>query len=280
MTTQRPKIDATLSRDYPYDFQPDANYRAGMPDLQNGPSALIKGARRRIQHVGIHNFRLPLAFEIDGDTRLLDTKVTGSVSLAADRKGINMSRILRSFYDWSQGPAGFAMIDRIIDCYQTELDALDARLALSVSVPLLRPSLRSGLSGYQYYDATFEVTERAGVRTRILHFDYVYASTCPCSLELAEHARDMRGQLATPHSQRSRARLSMVLVAAHPIFVEDAVRLFAEALENNPAVADFRVIASHQESLHSHDAVSILTQGQTFDAASIDPDVFANLIRC
>jgi GTP cyclohydrolase IB len=43
----------------------------------------------------------------------------------------------------------------------------------------------------------------------IVHLDYVYSSTCPCSLELSEHARRTRGQLATPHSQRSVARISV-----------------------------------------------------------------------
>ena len=39
--------------------------------------------------------------------------------------------------------------------------------------------------------------------------------------------------------------------AANPIFVEDAARLFAEALQADARVGDFRVVASHQESLHS-----------------------------
>ena len=33
-----------------------------LPDLQNGPESLIKGARAGIQHVGISNFRLPVRF--------------------------------------------------------------------------------------------------------------------------------------------------------------------------------------------------------------------------
>ena len=50
-----------------------------------------------------------------------------------------------------------------------------------------------------------------GQRLRIMHFDYVYSSTCPCSLELSEHARETRSRLATPHSQRSIARISAVM---------------------------------------------------------------------
>ncbi|MEM9852003.1 MAG: GTP cyclohydrolase I FolE2, partial [Pseudomonadota bacterium] len=36
---------------------------------------------------------------------------------------------------------------------------------------------------------------------------------------------------------------------------------------------------SHQESLHSHDAVSVLTEGDTFASASFDPRFFETLIH-
>ncbi|MCB1343634.1 MAG: GTP cyclohydrolase I FolE2, partial [Pseudooceanicola sp.] len=69
------------------------------------------------------------------------------------------------------------------------------------------------------------------------------------------------------------------LNAANPIFVEDAARLFCEQLQKDPRVGDFRVIASHQESLHSHDAVSVLFEGETFAATSMDPRLFSSLIH-
>jgi GTP cyclohydrolase I len=69
------------------------------------------------------------------------------------------------------------------------------------------------------------------------------------------------------------------LNAANPIFVEDAARLFAEQLQADARVSDFRVIASHQESLHSHDAVSVLTEGDTFAAESLDPRLFQSLFH-
>ena len=144
------------------------------------------------------------------------------------------------------------------------------------------------------------------------------SSTCPCSLELAEHAREIRGQIATPHSQRSVARVSVALEdgqdclwiedlvdlcigaiatetqvmvkredeqafaelnGSNPIFVEDAVRLLCEAMEGDARIGDFRVAASHQESLHSHDAVSVLTKGETFAQASLDPRFFETLFH-
>ena len=308
----------SLNAAYDHSFTVDDAYKATMPDLQNGPSSLIKGAQERIQHVGISNFRLPLHYKTrDGAPVLLETSVTGSVSLEANKKGINMSRIMRSFYKHADSHFSFDVIDAALQDYVEDLESLDARLQLGVSFPMQVKSLRSGLTGYQYYDISLEMIIKNGQRTKIVHLDYVYSSTCPCSLELSEHARRERGQLATPHSQRSVARISVALTgsdplwfediielcriavptetqvmvkredeqafaelnAANPIFVEDAARLFCEQLQTDARIGDFRVIASHQESLHSHDAISVLTQGATFDATSFDPKLFSTLIH-
>ncbi len=309
----------TLARDYPDGFAVDAAYRASLPDLQNGPSSLIRGAKQQIQHVGISNFRLPIRFHRkDGDVLTLETSITGTVSLEAEKKGINMSRIMRSFYKHTERTFSFEVMESALSDYLTDLDSFDARIQMRFSYPIKVKSLRSGLEGYQYYDIALELVEQNGVRQKIMHLDYVYSSTCPCSLELSEHARSQRGQLATPHSQRSVARISVVvdrdadclwfedlielcrravptetqvmvkredeqafaeLNAANPIFVEDAARLFCAELLADHHVGDFRVIASHQESLHSHDAVSVLTEGPTFESASLDPRLFATLFH-
>ncbi|WP_323785824.1 GTP cyclohydrolase FolE2 [Thalassovita sp.] len=305
-----------LRRDYPEEFRIDPSYKDSLPDLQNGPASLIRGAKRIIQHVGISNFRLPIRFHTrDNGDLSLETSVTGTVSLEAEKKGINMSRIMRSFYRHAEKTFSFEVIEAALEDYKTDLESFDARIQMRFSYPVKLSSLRSGLEGFQYYDIALELIETAGQSKKIIHLDYVYSSTCPCSLELSEHARQFRGQLATPHSQRSVARISVeaqqgeclwfedlidmvraavptetqVMVkredeqafaelnAANPIFVEDAARLFAQHLEDDPRVGDFRVVASHQESLHSHDAVSILTEGETFSAESIDPKLFNTL---
>ncbi|MEP6266673.1 MAG: GTP cyclohydrolase FolE2 [Paracoccaceae bacterium] len=307
------------SRDYPEGFVVDEEYKSSLPDLQNGPSSLIRGAKQHIQHVGISNFRLPIRFRTrDAGDMTLETSVTGSVSLEADKKGINMSRIIRSFYKHAEDTFSFSVIEAALDDYITDLQSFDARIQMRFRFPMKVDSLRSGLSGYQYYDIALEVVHQKGECKKNIHLDYVYSSTCPCSLELSEHARATRGQLATPHSQRSVARISaelendaqcmwfedlieicrkavptetQVMVkredeqafaelnAANPIFVEDAARLFYEQLNADVRVGDFRIIASHQESLHSHDAVSILVEGDTFHAESLDPKLFNTLFH-
>ena len=307
-----------FNTEYPHDFEVNKDYASRMPDLQNGPAAMIKGSRQSIQHVGISNFRLPIRYQSrNGGDQSLETSVTGTVSLEADKKGINMSRIMRSFYKHAKKQFSFDVIAAALDDYKLDLESFDARIQMRMSFPIKLESLRSGLSGYQFYDIALELIDMGGRRTKILHLGYVYSSTCPCSLELSEHARRDRNQLATPHSQRSVARISVVLEenevlwfedlidlcrtavptetqvmvkrqdeqafaelnAANPIFVEDAARLFCKVLKGDRRIQDFKIVASHQESLHSHDAVSILTEGDTFAQKSIDPKFFSTLIH-
>ena len=307
-----------LTRAYPEGFTVDDVYRASLPDLQNGPSSLIRGAKQHLQHVGISNFRLPIRFHArDDDDLRLETSVTGTVSLEAGKKGINMSRIMRSFYKHAEKTFSFEVIEAALKDYINDLDSFDARIQMRFSYPMKIKSLRSGLEGFQFYDIALELVETNGQHRKFMHLDYVYSSTCPCSLELSEHARQSRGQLATPHSQRSVARLSVEVLgtnclwfedlidmarsavptetqvmvkredeqafaelnAANPIFVEDAARLFCQKLQADARIGDFRVVASHQESLHSHDAVSVLTEGPTFAADSLDPKLFNTLFH-
>jgi GTP cyclohydrolase I len=189
---------------------------------------------------------------------------------------------------------------KILAAYLRNVKSKDARLKVAFSYPMLQRSLRSGLDGYQFYDVAFEgVMTRDGEYRRFIHFDFVYSSACPCSAELSEHARDTRGSYAVPHSQRSKARIvieetigkkiwiedvhelcaralrteTQVMVkredeqafaelnGAHLKFVEDAARLLYRAFDADKRVRDFRIACSHLESLHSHDAVSVICKG-------------------
>jgi len=109
-----------------------------------------------------------------------------------------------------------------------------------------------------------------------------------------------QGICATPHSQRSTADVAVRLVpsfaslpivelidrvedalktpvqtavkredeqafaelnAANLMFCEDAARRLHAALDSDERVVDFRVRATHHESLHAHDAVAVATKG-------------------
>jgi len=289
-----------ITRRYDAAYRPSAEDRAGLPDMMEAVDA-IEGADVPIQQVGVAGFKLPLRFAVRrGAPRELEATVTGTVSLEAGLKGINMSRIMRSFYAHQARTFTPETLGRILAEYRRRVGAHEARLRVAFSYPLLQRSLRSGLEGWQYYRAAFEgAVDRAGRLRRYVHFDFVYSSACPCSAELAEHARDTRGVFSIPHSQRSKARLvveiaegrklaledlrdhclaalrteTQVLVrredeqafaemnGTHLKFVEDAARLLHQRLAGDPRITDFQVACAHLEALHSHDAVSVICKG-------------------
>ena len=302
---------------YDSNYKPTKKDIEKFPDLQNGPSSLIQGANVEIQQVGIHNFKLPLKFKTkNGNTIELETKVTGTVSLDAHKKGINMSRIMRSFYDYKDDIFDFDLLEKILLSYKEKLSSFNAKILLKFSYPIIQTSLRSDLDGYQYYDVNMcAELNKNGDFKKTYHFDFVYSSACPCSFELSEYAKSSRHIAAVPHSQRSVARVSVefnenllvedlqemcktalktetqVIVkredemafaelnGSYLKFVEDASRLLFEQLISDHRILDFRIICSHQESLHSHDAISVLLAPDSSFSSDISHEFWSSLIH-
>ncbi|MFH5832011.1 GTP cyclohydrolase FolE2 [Halalkalibaculum sp. DA384] len=292
-------ISTKLKRVYDPTFTISEDYKASLPDLQNGPASLIEGANVPIQQVGISNFKLPLKYpRPDGELITLETSVDGYVGLEADKKGINMSRIIRSFYKYEKDVFHLEKLKEILTTYKEDLDTQSGYLRLSFNYPIMQESLRSDLEGYQYYSVALEGALDGNNNFRMfMHLDFEYSSACPCSYELSEHAKESRDVAAIPHSQRSVASLTVeldeelfvedlvkrcrdalqtetqVMVkredeqafaemnAAYQKFVEDAARLIYEELDDHENIRDFVVRCVHMESLHSHDAVSRICKG-------------------
>jgi len=291
-----------LSFKFDKDFTPTQEYLKSMPDLSDGD---IQGSKVNIERVGISNFHLPLQIRTkEGGTQELEASIVGTVSLEGVKKGINMSRIIRTFYEYKNDVFSIDILGRILQDYRTKLGSYDADIIISFRYRIWQESLRSvdengeKNGGWQYYNVSFEANiNKAGVFSKTIHFDFVYSSTCPCSTDLSLHAMETRNQYATPHSQRSVMRASIKfeeflwiedihqmmlkalktetqvfvkredeqafaeLNAANTKFVEDAVRLVFFEFIQNSKILDFKLIASHNESLHSHDAIAVITAG-------------------
>lgn len=289
-----------LKRVYDGSFVPSQDYLNSMPDLQNEDFVGIP-----IDFVGIHNFHVPIRIkEKDGDTQEVMASITGMVSLDAEHAGINMSRIIRTFYKSKDDVFDINKLEEVLRNYQKDLKTFDAHILMNFKYRVWQNALRSVKEdgtpegGWQYYNVTFDCNlDVTGEFKKVMHVDYIYSSACPCSTALSQHAAYERGVYGIPHSQRSIARISIVfdeliwiedvlnmcnealttetLVfckrqdeqafaeknGAQPKFVEDAIRYLANVLSNNELVVDYKVICSHRESLHSHDAAAVITKG-------------------
>ena len=287
---------------YEENFQVSGDYKSSLPDVQNADKNSILGANVPIMQVGMHNFKLPL--RIIGktcDVREVSASVTSTVSLAADSKGINMSRIIRVFYDFADRVFTPDTLEEILVEMKKSLKTSRARLRIDFEYPMLQQSLRSGHKAWNYYKCAYEgLIDDLDIFRKFVHFDFIYSSACPCSAELSEHARNTRNVYCIPHSQRSKARVSAEIAGgahvpledfhglclsalktetqamvrredeqacaelngANMKFIEDASRLLYEKFDADPRIKDFEIACMHLESLHSYDAVSVICKGR------------------
>lgn len=289
-----------LVHSYDKDFVPSQEYLDSMPDLQNADFVGIP-----IDFVGIHGIHLPLKIrEKNGDTQEVMAEVTGTVSLDASNRGINMSRILRTLYKSKDDVFDINKIEEVLRNYQKDLKTFDAHILMNFKYRMWQDSLVSKKEdgtpegGWQYYDITFDCNlDVSGEFKKIMHVSFIYSSSCPCSTALSEHAAFTRGLYGIPHSQRSIAKLSLIfedliwiedvvdmcrkslitetlvfckredeqqfaiLNGAQPKFVEDAIRYLADELNTHQEITDYKIIVSHNESLHNHGAIAVITKG-------------------
>ena len=215
-----------------------------------------------------------------------------------------MSRIIRTFYKSADQAFDINALEEVLRSYQSDLKSFDAHILMNFKYRIWQDALVSKKEdgtpegGWQYYNVTFDANlDRTGEFKKVIHFDYIYSSACPCSTELSLYNAYQEGVYCIPHSQRSIAHISVEfddmvwiedllamckqaiptetqvfvkradegnfawLNGANVIFVEDAIRRLYTVLNDSKNIRDFKIICSHRESLHSHNAVAVITKG-------------------
>lgn len=226
-----------LKRVYDKEFRPSEEYLNSMPDLQNSEYQDIP-----IDFVGIRGFHMPLKIsQKDGGYQEVKANITGTVSLEAEKRGINMSRILRSAYKSENDIFSCDHLEKILKDYKKDLDSFDAHILMNFSYRIWQDALRSIKTdntpegGWQYYNITFDVNlDHTGEFKKIMWVDFIYSSACPCSTELSQHAAYERGVFGIPHSQRSIARLGMEYDGS--LWIEDVIEYCKRALTTETLV--------------------------------------------
>ena len=286
-----------------------------LPDVSLSETAILPAA---LDWVGMQGIDLPI--------RLAEREANGLWPASADiqvdlpsptAKGIHMSRL-------------YQLLDRLVEPLTPErlrvlladmitshrsCDSRAARLRLDFALLVRRPALVTpGLSGWKRYPVRLDASLIAGVFQLRARVEIAYSSTCPCSASLSrqlierafldDHGAEealspttvaswlrRHASLATPHSQRSLARVSSDLPPTAPtldllpliehcetalgtpvqtavkradeqafaalngnnlMFVEDAARRLLLALRDS--YRNLNIHVRHLESLHPHDA--------------------------
>jgi GTP cyclohydrolase I len=189
--------------------------------------------------VGMEGIAVPVRLDDPAFPAALIGHADAAVDLPDPRvKGIHMSRLHRLVATTCEaGPLTPAALNALLadmvashhDCGSTA-----ARVIVRTRLLRARPALVTpGLSGWQDYPLTLIAERRDGVTTLSLRTEVVYSSTCPCSAALVRQvvreafvqhfdgapltlaaAADWlsaHATLATPHSQRSVADVTVTL---------------------------------------------------------------------
>ena len=297
-----------------------------MPDVAHQAQPHLAGA---LDWVGMDGIEVPVRFDAgDGEVQRASAQVGAFVNLMRpDKRGIHMSRLylLVDRHLGGSEPLSAKGLEGLLQAFlESHKDLSDrARLSIRFDALVRRAALRSGNSGWRSYPVSVEASLGPDGFALELGTEVVNSSTCPASAALSrqliqerfvqdfaadrpiDHAAVVawlgseQGIVATPHAQRSVARLLVRLndgvsfdlldtldrvegALGTPVqtavkredeqafalanggnlmFCEDAARRIQRALETDDRLADFHVRVEHQESLHPHDAVAYASKG-------------------
>ena len=283
------------------------------------PDIAAQAARQALplDWVGMHSVAIPILIDGQRLTALADA----GVSLDdGEARGIHMSRLYLALEGLENEALSPGLLRRVLQQFLDSHEGLSHSASLRIHTELLlkRAALVSPLAGWKRYPACIEANLNNTVFHVELKIQITYSSTCPCSAALArqliqqqfvddfankplEHAEVLawlgssQGIVATPHSQRSAAHLSLRLNAEvdelpllslineaeaalgtavqtavkradeqafalangqNLMFCEDAARRLNIALKRSADIAAFEIQVVHAESLHAHDAVA------------------------
>ena len=292
-------------------------YKPAKQELPDVAAQKISAHTQTINWVGMGELHFPLHFQDGSVNERVPARAEAFVNLIDPGvRGIHMSRL-------------YLLVDRLRGCSKPELRHLleqfiathsdisdQGRICLHFDLQLQRRALVSDNSGWRSYPVGLEATLGPDGLHLQMHVEIAYSSTCPCSKALAEQivvnkfdqdmgncgdlsVEQVRAWLeknaiyASPHSQRSTAKVSVsvdeaggwqltdlidlieaklqtavqsavkredeqhfaLLNGQNPMFCEDAVRIIKQALLNS--YARFHIRVDHYESLHAHNAVAV-----------------------
>ena len=297
-----------------------------MPDIANRS---LQSGQAKLDWVGMSNVHQPLRVKDGDQSKEVQASIQVYVNLADPlAKGIHMSRLYLILDEHAAtSPLTAAGLKILLSSILESHHDLSTNAFVQFEFDhfVRRRALLSDNVGWASYPVMVKGTLIAGEVALELSVGVQYSSTCPCSAALArqliqeqfesDFGRDgdikisdvkewlgtEEGVLATPHSQRSTAKILVRLdpsqedlpitdlinhvegVLKTPVqsavkredeqefarlngknlmFVEDAGRRLKQALGGDSRWSDYWVRIEHHESLHAHDAVGIFTKGR------------------
>lgn len=247
----------------------------------------------QINTVGIKNFKLPI-FILTREDGFQHTvaDIDAFVSLQANKKGINMSRLPIGLQKFVGKQLDAKMIAKIAKYIRQKSEAEQCQLIYRFPYFIRKIAPVSNEIGLVYYNIVFNIIEKENNINFKMSVETTGMSLCPCSKEISD------GQGA--HCQRSKINIEIQPLEDHfiwiediieisekscacsiysvlkrpdekfvtqysynnPHFVEDIGRSCYEKLQNRKDISWFKIEVSNEESIHQHDAYCKIESGE------------------
>lgn len=271
--------------------------KENLPDVQETkPKIQIP-----INQVGVENVEVPFMLQTkNGPFHELTAKTSIRTNLGSNKKGISMSRLILTLRPFLMKPLKHFLINDILTQLKTNLGTDDSFIKFEFKLPLIKKSPKSENEFPLYYNCQFEgklVNDKFSFYQAV---KVQYASYCPCSAELSKDLLNKGySSQGFPHAQRSYATVAIEpvkdkyiwlediielveksiatipypiikrideqeiarIASENPIFVEDAIRQISSSLNSKSEIYDWIIKCSHEESIHTHEAIAISYKG-------------------
>jgi len=265
-----------------------------LPDIQNErPNRSLV-----IHRVGVDNVEIPFFLMLrDGIPGSCQVHAKTEMVCKLDKsiRGISMSRFIRILQKYLTEPLKRTTIERILKDFTYAMDSPTASIKFKFKIPKIKKSPLSNNEFPQYYKCSFKsvYTEK-----KFKFYESVrvqYSAYCPCSAALTEE-----GKYGYPHAQRAFADVLLEThprayvwlediidlvenavrtipypiikrgdekwiagtAKSYPQFVEDSIREISHRLEITKDIIDWFVKCTHEESIHTSNAIAINWKGK------------------
>ena len=277
----------------------------------------------------LREIEVPLLLTLNGEKLRVPARAEAKVSLDKQAsRGIHMSRLYVIVQEkLAQNILTPELLGQVSNDFLQSHQELssNAYVGVQFEMPLLRKALKSNNHAWRTYPVTMSSENHRGDAKNFIEVVVTYSSTCPASAALSRQLiqenfknnftsatldfdqvhnwlGSTQGIIATPHAQRSFARVKVQVSSASSsvfaaealidlieealqtavqgavkredeqefalrngqnlMFCEDAARRVKSALDSIPQVLDYVAEFNHVESLHPHSAVSMVNKGK------------------
>ena len=261
-----------------------------LPDIQN-----LKDERQKsIKKVGIRQLKTPIRIK-QPNGNVISTVGDWSVytSLNEEVKGASMSRYSEIIHDVVKDSVSVDIISNMLKTLKEKLKSNDSYVKIRFTYFTKAKAPVSEREGYLHHDCILEGKSVNGNNKIYLTVTVGYTSNCPCSKEISDYGAHGQRGFATitvelnpnnilliedivnivennscsplrPILKRPDERYVTMKAYDNAKFVEDIGRDIAVSLDEqmNSKIFDYVVVINHEENIHLHNAVAIISAGK------------------